>query len=75
MQIRSRVYLQMVSRVRALGALISPDGKPDAQEASPVLIFIAVALALLLVLLEIDMHGAQLQSLGFVPLDSTFVGP
>ena len=51
-------------------------------DASPLLIFIAVALALLLAILEIDQHGAALQSLGLLgdlsgtqPNFANFMGP
>jgi hypothetical protein len=64
MQIRSRTYLQVISTLRALRVLLSHDNDPTAK-ASPILLYIAVALTLLLVMIEVDLHSAELQSLGF----------
>jgi hypothetical protein len=79
MQIRSKAYLQTISRLRALRGLMSPREEPTAQKASPLLIYIAVVLALLLVMLEIDLHSAELQSLGLTdgsfPVDPIFRSP
>ncbi|MGL3110547.1 hypothetical protein [Bradyrhizobium sp. BR 1432] len=65
MQGRTRPFLQMLARLRALRAL---DGSqdPDSRDASPFLILVAVVLALLLAILEIDLNRAALQSLGLM---------
>ena len=79
MQIRSKTYLQLISRLRALCLSLSPDGDPAAREASPMLLLIAIVLALLLAMLEVDLHSAELQSLGLTggpfPVDPTFKSP
>ncbi|WP_249157942.1 hypothetical protein [Bradyrhizobium jicamae] len=55
----------MISWLRAVRvSMTSPD--PAAGEASPLLIFTAVVLALLLAILEVDLHSADLQSLGLM---------
>ena len=65
MQIRPKTYLQIISRLRALRGLTSAnDDKATAQEASPVLIYVTVSLALLLAILEADSQGTRL--LGFL---------
>jgi hypothetical protein len=79
MQMRSKAYLQMVSRLRALRVLVS-SREAATQEASPLLVFVAVVLAMLLAMLEVDLHSIELQALGltggpFVPTDPAFVSP
>ena len=78
MQGRSRPLLQMISWLRAVRGLLSaPD--PAAREASPLLILTVVVLALLLAILEVDMHSADLQSLGLMgeafSIDPVFKSP
>lgn len=65
MQGRTRPFLQMLARLRAFRAL---DGSidPDSRGASPFLIFVAVVLALVLAILEVDLNHAALQSLGLM---------
>jgi hypothetical protein len=79
MQIRSKAYLQMISWLRALHGSISPNEEPSSREVSPLLIFIAVVLAMLLAMLEVDLHSAELQSLGLMgsafPVDPVFKDP
>jgi hypothetical protein len=79
MQIRSKAYLQMIFRLRALRGVRPPNEVPTPQKASPLLIFSAVVLALLLAILEIDLHSAELQSWGLsggaFPLDPLFKMP
>ena len=79
MQIRSKAYLQIISRLRALHELMWPNEGPPSREASSLLAFIATVLALLLVMLEVDLHSAELQSLGLTgrafPIDPVFNGP
>jgi hypothetical protein len=79
MQIRSKTYLHMISRLRALRSLMPPREEPTQQQASPLLMFISLVLALLLAMLEIDLHSAELQFLGFssgsFPIDPVFKMP
>lgn len=79
MQIRSKTYLQVVSRLRVLRVLFSPGQDPAAREVSPLLTYIAVVLALLLAMLEVDSHSIELQSLGLTggafPADPLFKSP
>ncbi|PJG56400.1 hypothetical protein CVM73_05200 [Bradyrhizobium forestalis] len=55
----------MIARLRLLRAI---DGlqDPAAREASPFLLLVAVVLALLLAILEVDLNSAELQSLGLM---------
>ena len=75
MQMRSKAYLQMISRLRAR----TPRGEPTPRQASPALIFAAAVLALLLAILVADRHSAELRSLGLAgnphPVDPTFMSP
>jgi hypothetical protein len=79
MHIRSRAYLQVISRLRALRLLLSPPDNPAAQETSPLLIYIAIVLACLWAMLEADLHSVELQALGLgggpFPGNPSFVGP
>ena len=79
MQVRSKTYLQVVSRLRALRVLLSPGEDPAAREVSPLLSYIAVVLALLLAVLEVDRHSIELQSFGLTggafPVDPLFKSP
>jgi hypothetical protein len=63
MQIRSKAYLLMMSRLRAL---LSSTDDPATKEPSSMLIFVAVVLALLLAILEVDQYSAALRSLGLL---------
>ncbi|WP_249139174.1 hypothetical protein [Bradyrhizobium japonicum] len=65
MQGRTGPILRMIARLRVLRAI---DGlqDPGAREASPVLALVAVVLALLLAILEVDLNSAELQSLGLM---------
>ncbi|GLR83631.1 hypothetical protein GCM10007857_03410 [Bradyrhizobium iriomotense] len=80
MYIRPKAYLQVLSRLRRLHIWLSLRPILTNQEASPLLIFVVVVLALLLAILEIDQHGAALQSLGLLgdptqPSFTNFMGP
>jgi hypothetical protein len=66
MQIRSKTYLHLVSLWRSLRDTIPPHLGDVPADASPLLIYIAVALASLLVILEADAHRAELESLGLI---------
>lgn len=79
MQIRSNAYLRVVSLLRALRVMLSPSEDPAAREVSPLLSYIAVVLALLLAILEVDSHSIELQSFGLTggafPVDPLFNSP
>jgi len=79
MHMRPKAYLQVFSRLQRLHLWQSRRSNSTNQEASPLLTFIAVVLALLLAMLEVDQHGAPLQSLGLLgdtqPNFSHFMGP
>ena len=79
MQIRSKAYLQVISRLRALRVVRTPQGEPTPRQASPALIFAAAVLALLLAILMADRHSAELRSLGLAgnphPVDPIFMSP
>ncbi|MGY8709445.1 hypothetical protein RAD16_27200 [Bradyrhizobium sp. 18BD] len=65
MQGRSRPLLRMIARLCAAHAFMTaPD--PAAREASPLLVFTMVVLALLLAILEVDLHSADLESWGLM---------
>lgn len=78
MQGRSRPLLQMISWLRAVRVSMSV-ANLAAGEASPLLIVTVVVLALLLAILEVDMHSADLQSLGLLgdafSIDPAFKSP
>lgn len=78
MQGRSRPLLRVISWLRAVRVLfIAPD--PAVREASPLLILTVVVLALLLAILEVELHSADLQSLGLMgdafSIDPVFKSP
>ncbi|MGY4625547.1 hypothetical protein [Bradyrhizobium sp. USDA 4486] len=79
MQIRPKAYLQLISRLRHLCALLPRNRDPGAQRASPLLIYVVAVLTLLLATLEVDVHRAQLQSLGLlgdpIRIDPIFMSP
>ncbi|UPK39349.1 hypothetical protein IVB18_20240 [Bradyrhizobium sp. 186] len=65
MQGRSGSLLRMISRLRAVRVLMSaPD--PAARESSPLLILTVIVHVMLLAMLEVDLHSADLQSLGLM---------
>jgi hypothetical protein len=64
--VRRNLHSKLLSLGRALRDLASSNDNEVPAEASPVLIYIAVVLALLLAMLEIDLRGAELQSLGLL---------
>lgn len=66
MHIRAKAYLQAIARWRNAKQPWPRHEDVAAQATSPLLVFTAVALALLLVILEIDLHAAELQSLGLL---------
>jgi len=74
MQIHLKAYLQFISRLWHFRALPPKDRDPATQSASPLLIYIVAVLALLLVILEVDLHRAPLQSFG-LPVDPVAINP
>ena len=65
MQGRSRPLLRLIARLCAAHAVMTaPD--PAAREASPLLVFAMIVLALLLAILEVDLHSADLESRGLM---------
>jgi hypothetical protein len=78
MQGRSRPLLQMISWLRAVRvSMLAPN--PAAGETSPLLILTVVVLAMLLAILEVDLHSTDLQSLGLMgdafSIDPVFKSP
>ena len=66
MHIRARAYLQAIARWRNAKQPWPRRRDAAGQTTSPLLVYTAVALALLLVIVEIDLHAAELQSLGLL---------
>ena len=79
MQMRSKTYLHFISLWRSLRDAIPPHHGDVSAEASPLLIYTAIVLALLLAILEADAHRAELGSLGLSGGDcfiqAAFLGP
>lgn len=78
MQGRSRPLLRMILWLRAMRVLlIAPDPAP--RQASPLLVVTVVVLMLLLAILEVDLHRADLRSLGLMgdafSIDAVFTSP
>lgn len=74
MQIHPKAYLQLIARLWHFRALPPRNRNPVTQDASPLLIFVVAVLALLLAVLEIDVHRALLQSFG-LPGDPVGISP
>ena len=79
MQMRFRAYLQFISLSRLLRGPIPPENRDASARASPSLLYTAIVLALLLAILEIDLHRAGLESVGLArnpyPVQPVFMGP
>ena len=79
MQIRSRAYQQFISFRRLRRGLIPPHGHGAPAPSSRSLLYMAVVLALMLAILEIDLHRDKLDSLGLgenaYPVQSALMGP
>ncbi|MVT75203.1 hypothetical protein GPL20_19555 [Bradyrhizobium cajani] len=79
MQEHPKAYLQLILRLWHFRALPPRHRDPGAQDASPLLVYIVVVLALLLAVLEVDVHRTQLQSLGLlgdpVGINPIFMSP
>jgi hypothetical protein len=76
---RSKAYGHFLSICRSLRDLMSPYDQSVPTETSPSLVFATVVLAVLLTILEIDLHQAELHLVGFVPakdtVDPIFMSP
>jgi hypothetical protein len=80
MQIQSKAYLQFISLWRALRGWTRPPIDDGASaETSPILVYTAVLLALLLATLEIAHYRSELDSAGLTRIEwlgePGFVGP
>jgi len=79
MQLHPKAYRQFISRLWHFRDLLPRNRDPARRAASPLLIYIAVVLALLLAILEVDLHRELLQSVGMfgypVGIDPTFMSP
>lgn len=79
MKIRPWAHLQFASLWRLLRQLMRPLVGGASAETSPPLVYIAVALVLLLIVLEIDAHQVELESLGLLannyPVPVALLGP
>lgn len=79
MQIRSKAYLQLILLWRSFRGWLPPHDAGVPAETSPSLIFTAVMLAFLLAVLEVDVHRAELESLGLLtpdyPIQSALLAP
>ncbi len=64
MQIRSKVYLQFVFVRRLLRDWLQNSSSDAEARASPSLSYVAIILALLLIILEIDAHRDELEAIG-----------
>lgn len=69
MRRRAKAYLERFSHLQPFRR--SPKDDDHASETSPTLILVAVVLALLLAMLEVDLHSAELHSLGLMGADWT----
>ena len=79
MQIRPKTYLHFMSAWRSLREAIPPRHGDVTAETSPFLVYIAIILAFSLVVLEVDAHRGELESLGLLGHDysiqASFLGP
>jgi len=79
MQVLSTAYKHFISICRSLRELVSPHDQNVPTATSPSLAYTAAVLALLLAILEIDLHQADLHLLGLMSdrdqLDPIFLGP
>jgi hypothetical protein len=66
MQVRRSLHSKLISLGRAFHDLVAPRDHTNPTETSPLLIFVAVVLALLLAMFEVDQHSAALKSLGLL---------
>jgi hypothetical protein len=79
MHIRSKAYGHFLSICRSLRDLMSPHDQNVPTETSPSLVFAAAVLALLLTILEMDLHRTELHLVGLMhdtaALNPVFMSP
>jgi hypothetical protein len=66
MQIRSKAYKHFISICRSFRDPVSPENQSASTSASPALAYTAAVLALLLTILEMELHRADLQLIGLM---------
>jgi hypothetical protein len=66
MQIRSKAYKHFISICRSFRDLVSPHDQNVPTPTSPCLAYAAAVLALLLTILEVDLHQAELHLIGLM---------
>jgi hypothetical protein len=73
------MYFHFVSWWRSFNDRMAPRDQRATSETSPSLIYIGVVLTLLLIILEIDDHRAEVEALGLLtdnfPIPAAFLGP
>ena len=79
MHIRSKAYGHFLSICRSLRDLMSPHDQSVPAQTSSSLVFTTVVLALLLTILEIDLHRTELHLVGLMnetdAINFNFMGP
>lgn len=66
MQIRSKAYEHFILICRSVRDLVAPEDQSTSTPTSPSLAYAAAVLGLLLAILEVDLHQADLHLLGFM---------
>jgi hypothetical protein len=66
MQVRSKAYEQFILICRSVRDLVVPDDQSIPTPTSPSLAYAAAVLGLLLAILEVDLHQADLHLLGLM---------
>jgi hypothetical protein len=66
MQIRSKAYQHFISICRSFRDLVAPHDQSVPTPTSPSLAYAAAVLSLLLAILEVDLHRADLQLIGLM---------
>jgi hypothetical protein len=79
MQLHPKAYRQLISRLWHFRILLPRNRDPATQGASPLLVYIVAVLALLLAVLEFDLHHELLQSFGLlghpIEINPIFMSP
>ena len=79
MQIRSKAYEHFILICRSVRDLVVPDDQRTPTPTSPGLAYVAAVLALLLAILEVDIHQAELHLQGLMSerdlVDPNFFSP
>lgn len=79
MQRLSKLYARLISLCHVARVRKSWQDSKTETSASPILVFVAVALLLILAILEIDLHSNELRAIGLISsekgADPVFVGP